>query len=53
MSFSEEMTPLYAGRAEFLLATEFEMPPLPCLFELFDPNLKSKRVQIRHKEVRF
>ena len=53
MSFSEEMTLLFAGRVEFLLATGFEVPSLPCLFELFDPNLKSKRVQIRHKEVRF
>ena len=47
MSFSEEMTLLFVGRVEFSLAKAFEVPSLPYLFEYFDPNLKSKRVQIR------
>ena len=47
MSFSEEVTLLFAGRVEFLLAAAFEVPLLPYLFEWFDPNLKLKRVQMR------
>ena len=32
MRFSDEMTLLFVGRVDFLLA-KVEVPPLPCLFE--------------------